>query len=1233
MRITRQVVRALRFHVESLGGRICTFAITVLCATSSFAHGDVEVFTTPGTTSWTVPAGVTQVKFGVFGAEGGRGGGGSGAGGLGGRATALISVVPGQVFQLTVGGAGGAGSPGFSGSVPGAGGFGGGAAGGQTQCCPATYSGGGGGGASDVRTSGGTLADRILVAGGGGGGGGNTAAAGAGGGGGGSSGGGGGVGAPTSSSDGPTTGGDGGSQVGGGAGGNAANIGTTNSDGASSVTASGGVGGESYYSGGGGGGGGYFGGGGGGGGYGGGGGGAGSGFGPDGVDFGNGVESGDGRIVLTYMTVSIDQAAGQSDPTNVSPVSFTVVFSVPVTDFDASDVTLSGTASAAVALVTGGPSTYNVSISATSDGTVIADIGPDAAHDELGNGNSVSTSTDNTITYDTASPDVTIDQVAGQADPTNSSPIDFTLTFSEPVADFTDVDVTLSGTAGATTAEVTGGPITYNVAVGGMTGSGTVVATIAADVAHDAAGNGNTASTSTDNTVTYDDTRPTVTINQATAQGDPTNTGPIHFTAIFNEEVTDFTSAGVTLSGTAGATSAVVSGGPSTYDVAVNVVNNGTVIVNIGQDGAHDASGNGNTASTSEDNTVTFDIIRPTVAIDQAAGQADPASTGPINFTAVFSEAVNDFTGSDVSLSGTAPGTLTAAVTGGPNTYDVAVTGMSGNGTVVASISQYAATDSAGNLNTTSTSSDNTVTFSTGPANLCGNPGFETDLTGWTRYGSGATLSRVPGSSVGGAHGGSHVLQIRSTGDETFGCDDQPNWVQQIATAGTRYRFTAWVKSTNNTSRAKIRVTEQSAGGSKIGSTVSSNEVSLSTTWKLLTATFVVQRAGSSLSMRITESPGSTNKSFLVDDVTIEVVQPAQTFTIVSSAGPGGSITPLGSRSVNSGADQTYTIIANSGYHIDDVKVDNVSIGTPASHTFSNVTANHTIAASFAANPPGANLVGNPDFETDLSGWTRYGSGAALSRVHGLTINGAHGGSYAMQMRSTSTSSFGCDDSPNWVPQVAGAGARYKLTAWVKSLDNTSRVKIRAYELDPNGEQIGSTIYSNEASLSATWQLLSAFITIQRSNSSLSMRITEAPSSTNRSFLADDISIERVPAAVALGAASGSSVAEVSALQFRAFVTPNPARGAAVLRLSTTKHGPLRVQLFDVSGRVQRVLVDEADAAPGDRTVALRTGERGRIEPGVYFDDFGVRTEINMVVAPRDAAVTGPLQTEILALV
>jgi Xaa-Pro dipeptidase len=46
----------------------------------------------------------------------------------------------------------------------------------------------------------------------------------------------------------------------------------------------------------------------------------------------------------------------------------------------------------------------------------------------------------------------------------------------------------------------------------------------------------------------------------------------------------------------------------------------------------------------------------------------------------------------------------------------------------------------------------------------------------------------------------------------------------------------------------------------------------------------------------------------------------------------------------------------------------------------------------------------------------------------------------------------------------------------------------------------------------------------------------------------------------------------------------------------------------------------------------LLPGTGFTIEPGVYFDDFGIRSEINMIVHAHDAAVTGPIQTAILAL-
>jgi serine protease AprX len=135
-------------------------------------------------------------------------------------------------------------------------------------------------------------------------------------------------------------------------------------------------------------------------------------------------------------------------------------------------------------------------------------------------GNGLITVTYATPSVDNTPPAVTINQAAGQVDPTSSSPIHFTAVFSEPVADFATGDVTFGGTAGATTAVVSevapNDGTTYDVSVSGMTASGTVNAGITAGVAHDGSNNPNTASTSTDNTVTY--TTPTaVTFASANA--------------------------------------------------------------------------------------------------------------------------------------------------------------------------------------------------------------------------------------------------------------------------------------------------------------------------------------------------------------------------------------------------------------------------------------------------------------------------------------------------------------------------------------------------------------------------------------------------------------------------------------------------------------------------------------------------------------------------------------------
>ena len=72
------------------------------------------------------------------------------------------------------------------------------------------------------------------------------------------------------------------------------------------------------------------------------------------------------------------------------------------------------------------------------------------------------------------------------------------------------------------------------------------------------------------------------------------------------------------------------------------------------------------------------------------------------------------------------------------------------------------------------------------------------------------------------------------------------------------------------------------------------------------------------------------------------------THTLTASAGANGSISPSGSVTVSHGSSRTFTISAGANYHVQEVLVDGVSVGAVTSYTFTNVTQNHTIQASFA---------------------------------------------------------------------------------------------------------------------------------------------------------------------------------------------------------------------------------------------------------------------------------------------
>jgi len=88
---------------------------------------------------------------------------------------------------------------------------------------------------------------------------------------------------------------------------------------------------------------------------------------------------------------------------------------------------------------------------------------------------------------------------------------------------------------------------------------------------------------------------------------------------------------------------------------------------------------------------------------------------------------------------------------------------------------------------------------------------------------------------------------------------------------------------------------------------------------------------------------------FSVSGTSVVQLQATSQFTINASAGVGGTITPSGEVAVIPGTDQLFTITPDVGYEIADVLVDGESVGAVTEYTFPNVSANHTISASFTA--------------------------------------------------------------------------------------------------------------------------------------------------------------------------------------------------------------------------------------------------------------------------------------------
>ena len=373
----------------------------------------------------------------------------------------------------------------------------------------------------------------------------------------------------------------------------------------------------------------------------------------------------------------------------------TITFDGPVHSFDASDLSVSGGASAPSRWSSGddGDTSYTgtIDISDVSAGNstdVTISVGSNVAEDAAGNGSVASASSvDLTVTVDNQKPTPTIGAVSG----TKSDDFTISITFDESVTDFTKSDISLakqSGTAGGTVSSVTGSGTTYSATIT-PSGEGTLRISIPAGGADDDAGNTSRASANVD--VTVDTEGPTPTITATSPQN-----GAFNATIDFGETVTGFVKADVTVGGTATHTVGALSGGTNgSYTLRITPTTSGTITIDVAANVATDDGGNSNLAATQATVDVDTDAPTPTITVPTTP------QNGAFDVMIDFGESVTGFTATDLITSGLPGSKVLKSGTNGSRHYTVTVTpaGIPRTVEVILYVSAGRVTDAAGNNN------------------------------------------------------------------------------------------------------------------------------------------------------------------------------------------------------------------------------------------------------------------------------------------------------------------------------------------------------------------------------------------------------------------------------------------------------------------------------------------------------------------------------------------------------
>jgi hypothetical protein len=362
-------------------------------------------------------------------------------------------------------------------------------------------------------------------------------------------------------------------------------------------------------------------------------------------------------------------------------------------------------------------------------------------------GNAAATVTSTGVTFDISAPSVSMSSIA--TNPTSAFPIPVTVTFSEPVTDFAITGITATnGTIGDFT------PLSGTTYIFGLypSSQGLVSADITAGVAHDAAGNGNTAATTFSRT--YDDVRPLVSMSSTSAN--LTNITPIPVTVTFSKAVNGFISTDIT---TANGTVANFSGTGANYTFDLVPTDQGIVSADIAENVAQDSAGNWNRAASTF--TRTFDNIPP-------AFSAVRPATGDYIVSITASSEVR-FTSSETLTSGSIVMTRTGGAADPDSPHTCTLVGNALTSGI------HTALDMSNTTNVCATAqslvSGTTYSFTFSGTDAAGNTGTLVN-TGITFDNGAPTLSWIGPVTAGGEYPvGDQPIQLDASASDNVGID------------------------------------------------------------------------------------------------------------------------------------------------------------------------------------------------------------------------------------------------------------------------------------------------------------------------------------------------------------------------------------------------------------------------------------------------------------------------------